>query len=127
MGRIWIFGIILPFILASCGEHEEGEERPSDANRLFKTSCRLTSIYAEKIRLAQDSATAIGIFEEMQNELDSLNFSVPPDTDLQLTEGENDTIFMNLMAVRRIYDRKLRELKSNHQPEAEPTDSVVEL
>ena len=108
--------------LAACtggSEADEDEGRPTDALRLYRTTCRLAHIYADSIRNAPDSASATSAFEHLQTELDSLNFSVEADTDLLLTEGENDTVYMNLIAVRQIYDNRLRQLKKVHVPAVE--------
>lgn len=107
----YIAGLTVLLMLAGCGTTTgEEEERPADAIKLYKSTCRLIRMYADSIRNAPDSVTAIGAFEHLQSELDSLNFSVKVNTDLMLTEGENDTIHMNLVAVRTIYDNKLKAL-----------------
>lgn len=116
--RVWSIIIALP-LLGACSQAEE-EDRHDDTDRLFHGINSLAVEYAAKIRQAPDSASATGAFEEFQAELDSLNFSVEADTDLLLTEGENDTIFNNLINVRKIYDNKLRNLKILHKDTEEP-------
>lgn len=120
MSRIWLIVLLAVCACGHTSTSDEEAERPVDALRLYSTTCRLVNIYADSIRNAPDSASAIVAFEHLQSELDSLNFSVEPDTDLLLTEGENDTIYMNLMAVRKIYDRRLEQLK--RMSETEITD-----
>ena len=108
--RRFLYGLIALALLTGCGGGSDDESRPSDVKLLYHSIVRLAHVYADSIRMAPDSATAVGAFERFNARLDTINFSVAPDTDLQLTEGENDTIYLNLMAVRRIYDRKLSQL-----------------
>ena len=116
MKRLWLLSLPL-FMLSSCGGSTEGEEsRPPEARKLYVDIWRLTKAYVDSIRMAPDSAAAEGAFERFNARLDTVNFSVPPDTDLLLTEGENDTVFMNLMALRRVYEHKLRSLARRPAP-----------
>ena len=108
-----LIGLMALALTAGCGggrsEEEEGS-RPDDARHLYESIMKLTKIYSDSIRMAPDSATVVGAFERFNARLDTINFSVAPDTDLLLTEGENDTLYNNLIALRQIYDRKLAEL-----------------
>lgn len=116
----WCIGLL---ILTACAGETEGDEqrRSADADRLFRETLRISRIYADSIRAASDSAAARSAFERFNAGIDSINFAVAPDTDLLLTEGENDTIYRNLMAVRRIYEDKLNALSRRH---IEPADSI---
>ena len=104
--------------MGACGVKEE-EVEDDDTDLLYHSTLKLTKIYADSIKMATDSATASGAFSRFNAELDSLNFRVRPDTDLLLTEGENDTIYANLMTVRKIYDRKMKELGEIPRQEVE--------
>lgn len=108
-------------MLAGCGKSGDGDQMPpDDAYVLYHQTNKLLRQYYDSISQAPDSATAIGAFEHLNSELDSLNFSVEADTDLKLTEGENDTTYRNIIAVRKLYDRKLVEFGRKHrEPEEE--------
>lgn len=95
-------------MLASCsrGDNREDGDR-GDAPRLYSKTLALAKQYADSLRAAPDSTAAIDIFRRFHSELDSLNFSVAPDTDLLLTEGENDTIYRRLQQLRALYDGRL--------------------
>ena len=112
---------VLLSVLAGCGKSGDGDRMPpDDAYLLYHKTNRLLRQYYDSISQAPDSATAIGAFEHLNSELDSLNFSVEADTDLKLTEGENDTTYRNIIAVRKLYDRKLVEFgRKQHEPEEE--------
>lgn len=108
-----VMSLLLLVALPSCGGGSD-DETGDDSDRLYHETVRLAHIYADSIRNAPDSAAAMGAFAHFQEKLDTLNFSVKADTDLLLTEGENDTIFLNLQAIRKIYDNKLKALMHNH-------------
>lgn len=123
MRKVWAAAMITTLLVASasCRREEQKNERGTDALRLYQSTMRLARIAADSIRNSADSASATEAFERLSNNLDSLNFSVEADTDLMLTEGENDTIFMQLMTVRKIYENKLRSLV--RKVEEEPTET----
>ena len=116
MRRIF-FGLIGMMALTGCGGGGSEEDAGvSDVDRLYYSVNKLIRTYADSLRTAPDSAAVVGAFERFNAQLDTLNFSVAPDTDLLLTEGQNDTIYLNLMGLRHIYDRRLKELGLSYKP-----------
>lgn len=104
------------FLLAACSNSEQAE-RPDDSDRLYKETLLLVKSYNDSISAANDSASAMRAFDAFNAKLDSVNFSVAPDTDLLLTEGENDTIYMNLMSIKNNFEKKLESLDKNQHPD----------
>ena len=76
---------------AGCKKENKVTER-GDANEMFARICRLTEEYTGRLRSAPDSADWAAVCSEYEEKLDKISFSYPPDTDLLLTEGQNDTI-----------------------------------
>lgn len=120
--------MFLPLLLlCACSEGKVVESHP-DADRLYADTRRLVAVYSDSLEAAADSAEVEALFTRFQQRLDSLNFSVPPDTDLQLTEGRNDTLFVDIMGLRDLYRRRLTapsDTLSAEAPEEEtagPTD-----
>lgn len=108
--------------LFSCGGGEE--ENGQDYGRiLYEGTIKLADIYTDSLRLAPDSAATEDAFRHFMAQLDTLNFRLPPETDLQLHEGENDTIFMRLIEMRRLYDKKLRELARGERRDTTETQN----
>ena len=91
-------------------------EMGDESERLFRDSTSLASTYADSITAAADSAEAQEIYRRFGAKMDSLNFSVPADTDLLLTEGENDTLVNLILGVRKALTERLRCLGEKGQP-----------
>lgn len=79
----------------------------------------LVRSFADSIANATDSVAATAAFEHFNAGLDSVNFAVPPNTDLLLTEAENDTLYYEITRIRRLYEEKLRQLGAPEAPEQE--------
>lgn len=94
MKRIDILvAVALTSILSiSCSHKDEDTLRPA-ARELFVQTRSLLSAYSDSIVHAADSASLARIDQHFQERLTSINSSVPPDTDMHLTQGENDTIY----------------------------------
>lgn len=87
-----------------------------ESERLFRASMTLASAYTDSITAATDSAGAQELYRRFSAKMDSLNFSVPADTDLLLTEGENDTLVNLILGVRKALTERLRCLGEKGQP-----------
>lgn len=74
-----------------CAKEKNRKDR-SEAADMFERICRLTEEYTERLISAPDSADLADLCAEFEERLDKISFSYPPDTDLLLTEGQNDTI-----------------------------------
>lgn len=103
---IWL-AIFAAVIAAGCKHGSEDEKVPDETDRLFRETIRLAEQYADSIRLSSDSASSVAIFHRFNTKLDSLNNTVPPDTDLLFTKDENDRMYAKLMEVRRLYEQKM--------------------
>lgn len=106
-------------LLTACGgATEEQQDTTDDSDRLYHASLSLIAAYTDSLRNAPDSTAVNEKFQRFQQELDSLNRAVVPDTDLLLTEGENDTLYMRITALVEIYNNRLKGLEQRR-------DSVV--
>lgn len=95
------------FSSMSC-RHRKGDEEKDDSDRLYYSTLNLIKLYSDSLKTASDSLTVQEMFTRFNAELDSLNFSVDPDTDLLLSEGENDTMFIELSSLRKLYENRLK-------------------
>lgn len=93
MKKRFVFAIIGMACICGfgCTQEKKNKDR-SDANEMFGRICKLTKEYTVKLTESQDSSSWADICIEFEDKLDKINFSYPPDTDLLLTEGQNDTI-----------------------------------
>lgn len=76
---------------SGCKQEKQVIDR-SLADEMFHRICRLTEEYTDRLESAPDSADWAELTVEFEDRLDKISFSYPPDTDLLLTEGQNDTI-----------------------------------
>lgn len=80
-------------IIASC-THEKRNAKREYATTLYYRSVSMIKLYTDSMMAARDSITVLGLSERLNNQLTVLNFDCPSDTDLEITEGENDTLMM---------------------------------
>lgn len=89
-----IFSILLPALaiaVAGCrnqGDNVQGEQ----ARALYERSVRIIVKYTDSLAQAHDSATILRMDKNYDEELTKLNYDYPSDTDLAISEGENDTL-----------------------------------
>lgn len=77
--------------LSGCAKEKKSKDR-GNANEMYERICKLTKEYTEKLEAADDSTAWETTCADFEDKLDKITFSYPPDTDLLLTEGQNDTI-----------------------------------
>lgn len=107
--------------LAACSGREE-TALPDDSDVLCRGLLGVTRAYADSIAAAPDSAAAERLYVRACHLLDSVNFSVAPDTDLLLTEAENDTLCREITALRTLYENRLAVFGV---PPMESADDVI--
>lgn len=112
-------------LTCSCGGKEETGIR-DDSDLLYGSTVRVARQYADSLRAASDSAAVIEAFNRFNTVLDSINFSVEANTDLLLTEAENDTLYREIMKVKEIYLERLEALDHNRKniEEEEPETAL---
>ncbi len=88
--------IILSYIfllLLSGGCKKSGESGASDpSNLLFNKSESLIRLYIDSVKNATDSLKLYEIISHFDNKMTNLNYEFPPDTDLMMSEEENDSL-----------------------------------
>lgn len=100
---------MLAVCLAGCGPRARVKDR-SEALSLFNEVTSLTERYTAKIAVAPDSASWAQLSAEYEDSLDKVNFTFSPDTDLLLTEGQNDTIVTLMSEYVRVRDERIHRL-----------------
>ena len=105
--------------MAGCSQEHKKKDR-SQADEMYKRICRLTQDYTDRLENAPDSADWASVCSEFEDKLDKITFSYPPDTDLLMTEGQNDTIHMLMQEYVRIREDRIHGLL---HPQVE-TDSL---
>lgn len=103
---IIIIGI---FFLFSCHNKTLQDQR-EEARKLFEQSADLISQCIENVNNAKDSMEVSNVNEFFEKKITDINFSVPPKTDLKLSEQENDSLFKLLQIYKKTQIIKLKEL-----------------
>lgn len=85
-----IFLIVCPFVI-SCGNKNESR-RSGDADVLFTQSVNLLNQITQQLTFAKDSLSVDSLSDLFEKKIVEINFSVSPETDLNLTEQENDSL-----------------------------------
>lgn len=104
-----IFPVILFFSVATSCVNRNNNPDNSSADILFSRSTETIIDYSSKIRNASDSSELYSLMEEFDKKITEINFSVPPETDLKITEQDNDSLIHLLNQLRIERDEKLKE------------------
>ena len=95
------FGSLLPF--SSCGnvKTDNGEAM---ADQLFEKSANVIKGYTDSLANVADSATLRRLKDGFNEKMSKINFQFPADTDLKLSEEENDSLI-------RLIDRLVETIR----------------
>ena len=118
-----IFSILLSVV--SCSSKEEVSD-DVDTDKLYNSTLSLIKTYTDSLRTSADTMELSMVFANFNHQLEKLNFDVVPDTDLHLTEDRNDTLYMKLMDLRRLYDDLKKELEAVALPPADEGGETTE-
>ncbi len=95
------FSALLP--LTSCKEKTDKNSHIHAAH-LFEKSIVLLRAYTDSLSTARDSAHVESLARAYESKINAVNFEFPPETDLKLTQEENDSLIKltdRLVAARR--------------------------
>ncbi len=101
--------VAVGMIAISCSKETKSKDR-SNAKEMYEQICKLTKDYTEKVADSPDSASWAASCAEFEDKLDKVNFNYPPDTDLLLTEGQNDTIYSLMLAYLEARDGRIHRI-----------------
>ena len=126
MKKVKIHAINLLILLSVCGCRTETKTVDrSGASEMYARMSRLTENYTKKLASVSDSASWANLCKEYEDSLDKISFSYPPDTDLLMTEGQNDSVHKLMEEYIRIREEKIEEILHPYLPaDTIPVDSV---
>lgn len=105
--------LFMPALILSAGCRNQGNERDhAMAAQLFAKSKALIELYTDSVKNVADSASFLRMINAFDNKLSKVNFQFPPDTDLDLTFEENDSIIRMLDKYVEIVEKKRAEIDS---------------
>lgn len=109
-------------VFGSACRREKGVDDRTQAEEMYARICELTRAYTERLHDAPDTTDWAVLCGEYEEKLDKISLSYPPDTDILLTEGQNDTIYSLMQDYSKARSRRIHGLRF---PEDEPDTAVV--
>lgn len=120
--KLFCLLILTSLVFSFCQTEEKTETIDKrETKKLFDGTLRLIKTYTDSISAAEDTTVVAELFRNFNHNLEKLNFEVAPDTDLTLSEQQNDSLYTKLTEFRSLYEKKIFDLV---YPDGEPTDSV---
>lgn len=121
-----VSGLTVLSVFWSCSNSDDNSLRPQ-ARDLYEKSVALNHKYTDSLLSAGDSAAILRLAAEYEKQLTHLNFEYPADTDLHMSEGENDTLMSITLRFAALRDSLLKHA-GNQLPDSlqTATDSVGE-
>lgn len=117
MKRLSRIPVLLTAIIVLTGCQEKHTTPQEDAApSLYTGVVRTLKTYADSISKANDSLAVKRITEKLSEDLTSVNFNQPANTDWSLTEDENDTIYALTTRFLSLCESKLKELSADSIP-----------
>ena len=94
------------------------------AEQLFNKSLVLLRAYTDSMKSARDSAHVELLARAFDSKINAVNFEFPPDTDLRLTEEENDSL---IKLSDRMVEARRKRLKhfARNEKDTITTDSTI--
>lgn len=116
---LWVSAICGLSVITGCNRGDTGYTN-GEETRLFEESVKLLKLYTDSLSQAKDTALIDGLMIRFREKLDRINNSVPPETDMHLSEGQNDTL---ASMTRSLLDARLKSMRIASGKEL--TDSVT--
>lgn len=101
--------LVAAVLSAGCSSSgdKDGER---EAGNLYQESYALVKSYTDSLSKAADSAAVARLSEHFEDRITRLNFKYKADTDLEMTEQENDTLSVLLERYVIARDSRLKKL-----------------
>lgn len=101
----------LGFSLGMTGCREAKGNDRAMAEQLFAKSERIVRLYTDSVRHVRDSASLHRMEEGVNARLSNINYQFPSDTDLRLTEEENDSLIKLMDRLTSLINEKHTQLE----------------
>lgn len=122
--RIALVVVLASSVLAGC-EHKTSSPQEQSVPELYFRTVDCLKAYADSMAKAPDSAAVYRLMADMQSALTKLNFKFPANTDLELTEDENDTIYLMTKHILDEKNKRLETFARRDTVSKEETDSLL--
>lgn len=120
-----ISALIMSVLLTTPGcKHKETASLREHARNLYHQTALLTLGYTDSILNAKDSTSLLALAARYEDRLVRVNFSVPANTDLEVSESENDTLAMLAARYVEVRDSMLYRFAHPLTPADSLSDSI---
>lgn len=99
--------MVLAMVFAGCGKQRNTDPR-LEARNLYGKNMSMLRMYIDSVENARDSASVNRLIVNYGEKQVKLYYDFPPDTDLKLTEDENDTLSVMTERLLSAREEKLR-------------------
>lgn len=124
MRTILTTAILAMTLLPSC-HHNNNQGNHEVARQLFMKSMYLTEEYIDSLEQARDSASINRIVENFNLKITTVNYQFPPDTDLELSEEENDSLIRMFKRMDSTVEKKLKAFAGKSASDSIAADSIA--
>ena len=124
MKAIYLAAILGMTAMLSC-HRNNNEGNHEVARQLFMKSMYLTEEYIDSLEQAKDSAAVNRMVEDFNLKITTVNYEFPPDTDLDLSEEENDSLIRMFKRIDSTVDKKLKDFAGKSANDSIPADSIA--
>lgn len=109
----------LPISTGCSGNNTADHHNP--ALELYEATKMLLSKYTDSVRQASDSSEVYRLTKTYEETVTKLNSSTLPDTDLDLTQDQNDTIYRMQAEYLKAVSKTLRAFRQRTSAQADST------
>lgn len=100
--------------LGAC-EMKDKKEKSEEAEKLYQESIETLNLFISQIQSANDSISIDSLLERYEKKITDINFAVSPETDLKLTEQQNDSIYKLIEKLQRVTATKYHDFWEIYQ------------
>lgn len=118
--HLYLFLLSVFMIPASGCRKSDSKQDHAMAAQLFAKSVGTIRAYTDSLKAANDSASLRRLKEGINEKLAKINFQFPADTDLQMTEDENDSLISMIDRVVAIIEEKEKAINKALSPDSIP-------
>lgn len=119
--NIFVATALCAILLTGCKSPEQ-KAQSDEHKMLFDELAKTLKAYTDSITQAKDSTAYFRICDGLEDKMHEINFSHSPDTDLQLTEDMNDSLFH--LTERYINAQREAEIRIFHPERLVRMDTV---
>lgn len=112
--------VALAFV-SSCSEHRQDDR--SQPDELFARTVEIVKKYTDSLRSVPDTAAIARLTDSYEAAVTKLNLSYPPETDMRMTEGQQDSIWRYTRKFLEVKRSRIRHLLK-HNTDSVTTDTV---